>query len=341
MKMAAVILLFALGGANAGTPQPPAAESPMVEFLTRTVKLNPAQMAALEAGEVVTKQLPADEKADVAVFGAVRIAASPERYVERFLDIAAFRRSRTVTQIAKFQDPPNIRDVSGLTLDDDDFEAAKKCRPGKCDLKLARSAIERMHQGINWSAPDARSRAAAVLRQVMVDFVVTYRRGGAKELATYLDKEHPVDASREFGVLLDSARYLISYVPEFHRYISTYPDGKLEGVTDFFYWIKEIGGPKPTVSVFHVSLWRDPRGPILISSKQIYASHFVRVGLDLVALIPSTPGAADFYLLNLYRGRIDPPGGLIGSALIGKIRGSVENNLREELKSGKARTLAP
>lgn len=317
-----------------------AQDTPMVEFLKRTVQLDASQMAALEAGEVVTKQLPADEKADVAVFGAVRIAASPERYLERFRDIAAFRRSRTVTEVGKFGETPALSDVKGLTLDDEDFVAAKKCRPGKCDIKLARSAIERMHAGINWSAPDARARAAEVLRQVMVDFVVTYRRGGAKELATYLDKEHPVDASKEFGVLLDSARYLINYVPEFHRYISTYPAGKLEGVEDFFYWVKESGGPKPTVSVFHVSVWRDPRGPILISSKQIYASHFVRVGLDLVALVPSSPGAADFYLLNLYRGRIDPPGGLIGSALIGKIRGSVLNNLREELRSGKARTLA-
>jgi len=341
MRTGALTLLLTFCAANALALQKPGAESPMVEFLTRTVKLNPSQMAALEAVEVVTKQLPADEKADVAVFGAVRIAAAPERYVERFKDIASFRHSRTVTEIGRFGDTPDIRDVSSLTLEDEDFEAAKKCRPGKCDLKLARSAIERMHAGINWNAPDARSRAAAVLREVMVDFVVTYRHGGARELATYLDKEHPIDASREFGVLLDSARYLISYVPEFHRYISTYPVGKLEGVEDFFYWIKERGGPKPTVSVYHVSIWRDPRGPVLISSKQIYASHFVRVGLDLVALIPSSPGANDFFLLNLYRSRIDPPGGLIGSALIGKIRGSVENNLREELKSAKARTLAP
>lgn len=340
MKTGILTLLLVVAGTGIPSPPQQASDAPMVEFLKRTVELNASQMAALEAGEVVTKQLPADEKADVAVFGAVRIAASPESYVERFRDIAALRRSGTATEVGKFADAPDIRDLSGLTLDDEDFAAARKCRPGKCDIKLARTAIERMHAGINWSAPDARSRAAAVLRQVLVDFVVTYRRGGAKELATYLDKEHPVDASKEFGVLLDSTRYLISYVPEFHRYISNYPAGKLEGVEDFFYWIKETGGPKPTVSVFHVSIWRDPRGPILISSKQIYASHFVRVGLGLVALIPSSPGAKDFYLLNLYRGRIDPPGGLIGSALIGKIRGSVLNNLREELKSGKARTLA-
>ena len=46
-------------------------------------------------------------------------------------------------------------------------------------------------------------------------------------------------------------------------------------------------------------------------------------------------------LLDLYRARIDPPGGLIGAAIIGKIRGSAENSLRESLKAAKARTLSP
>ena len=103
--------------------------------------------------------------------------------------------------------------------------------------------------------------------------------------------------------------------------------------------MKERGGPKPTVSVHHVSLWRDPRGPLFISSKQIYASHFVRVGLDLVAVVPSREIGGDFYLLDLYRARIDPPGGLIGSMITGKIRGSAENTLRDSLTAARARTL--
>jgi hypothetical protein len=122
--------------------------------------------------------------------------------------------------------------------------------------------------------------------------------------------------------------------------VNSYPNGTLLGVEDFFYWAKDRGGPKPTVSVYHVSLWRDPRGPVFASSKQIYSSHFVRVGLDLVALVPAKSPAPGFYLLDLYRARIDPPGGLIGSAIIGKIRGSVENSLRESLKSAVARTLS-
>ncbi|MBX7187875.1 MAG: hypothetical protein K1Y01_22220 [Vicinamibacteria bacterium] len=39
--------------------------------------------------------------------------------------------------------------------------------------------------------------------------------------------------------------------------------------------------------------------------------------------------------------RIEAPGGLIGAAIIGKIRGSAENGLKERLKAAKARTLSP
>lgn len=337
MRVRALTLAGALGAALTASAQ----ESLLTDFLRKTVLLSDAQMAALDASQVVTRQLTADEKPDVAVFGAVRIAAPVEAYVTRFRDIAAFRRSPLVSEVGRFGDIPEVKDVATLTLEDEDFAAARSCRPGKCDLKLARSAIERMHAQINWSASDARERATAVLRQVMVDYVIAYRRNGAEELATYLDKERPVDASNEFKTLLENTRYLVTYAPEFHRYLASYPRGSLPGVEDFFYWVKELGGPKPTVSVYHVSLWRDPRGPVFISSRQIYASHFVRVGLDLMALVPAREPQQGFYLLDLYRARIDPPGGLIGAAIIGKIRGSAENTLRESLRAAKARTLSP
>lgn len=337
MRAGRLTLAWAMGAAIAATAQ----ESPLNVFLRKTVLLTDAQMAALDAGEVVTKQLSADEKADVAAFGAVRIDAPTETWITRFRDIAAFRRSPSVAEIGRFGDTPDVRDVAGLTLDDEDFAAARSCRPGKCDLKLARTAIERMHAQINWSAPDARARATSVLRQVMVDFVTAYRRSGAAELATYFDKEHPIDAASEFKTLLENARHILAFAPEFHAYVASYPGGSLSGVEDFFYWVKEKGGPKPVVSVYHVSIWRDPRGPVFVSSKQIYSSHFVRVGLDLKALVPAKEPSSGFYLLDLYRARIDPPGGLIGAAIIGKIRGSAENGLKESLKAAKARTLSP
>lgn len=318
-----------------------AAERPTEAFFRKTIGLTEAQVAAIMRGEVVTKQVATPEKADVAVFGAVRIPADPETFLTRFRDIVAFKRTPSVLEIGRFSDPPAIQDVAQLTMDDGDYQAARECRPGDCDLKLAQSAIDRLHAEVRWTAGDARARTTSVMRQMLVDFVAAYRRGGTHELATYHDKEKPVDASAEFKRLLDASPYLVEYAPEFHSYVGSYPRESLPGVVDFFYWVKDKNAPKATVSVFHTSLWKDPGGVAFIASKQIYASHYVRVGLDLMALVPATDGRKGFYLVDLFRSRIDPPGGMIGGVLIGKIRGGIEGSISEGLKAARARTLAP
>src|SRR5258705_10485685 len=47
--------------------------SRVVTFMRQAVGLTDAQIASVEAGEVVTKQLPAADKAEIAAFGAVRV----------------------------------------------------------------------------------------------------------------------------------------------------------------------------------------------------------------------------------------------------------------------------
>ena len=331
------LLALALLGAAA----PPSAETPAEAFFRKTIGLTDAQIAAVDRGDVITKQLATTEKADVAVFGAVRIPADPDAYMKQFRDIVAFRRTPSVIEIGRFSDPPNIKDVAGLSMDEGDFAAARQCKASDCDLKLARSAIDRMHAEIDWSAKDSKSRTTEVMRQMLVDFVATYRKGGRAELATYNDKDKPVDAALEFKRLLEASPYLIDHAPEFHAYVGAYPQASLAGVEDFFYWVKDKNAPKPTVSVFHVSMWKDPRGPVFIASKQIYASHYIRVGLDLTALIPTREGPKGFYLADLFRSRIDPPGGMIGGVVVSKIRGGIEGSIGDSLKAARAKTLAP
>lgn len=91
--------------------------------------------------------------------------------------------------------------------------------------------------------------------------------------------------------------------------------------------------------MFHLTLWKDPSDPkrVLIASKQIYASHYIRVGLDLTALVDAPAGQPGFYLMDLFRGRIDPPGGMLAGVILGKIRGSIESSLGESLATAKAK----
>lgn len=314
-----------------------ATQTPLDLFLKNTIQLAEAPTAALARGEVVTKQMPTAEKADVAVFGGVRVTTTADAFTAKARDVVAFRRSPSTIEIGAFSSTPAVADLAGLTLDDADFEAAKACQPGGCDLKLAKSAIDRLHAEINWQAPDARKKATAVLHQMLVDYVTDYKRRGAAHLPTFRDKDKPVDGPTELRLLLDNSKYLIDYVPEFYDYVVSFPQKQLAGIEDIFYWVKDKNWPKPTISVYHVSLWRSPKGTVFVTQKQIYATHFVRTGLSVTALVAPQDGGTQSTLMELYRARIDPPGGIVGSALMGKIRGSVETGMKASLALAKSR----
>jgi hypothetical protein len=154
-------------------------------------------------------------------------------------------------------------------------------------------------------------------------------------MATYVDKDRPLEAPAEFRKLLAASPYLVEYVPALHRYVEAFPAASLDGAEDLFYWTKDTFAPKPTISVHHVTIWTDaPRGIAVVASKQIYASHYFQAGFDLLAAV-AAPGGG-FYLMDLYRARIDPPTGMLAGVVLGKIRGGVEQGVAEGLRAAQA-----
>jgi hypothetical protein len=75
----------------------------------------------------VSRTLETNHAREVATLGIIRIATTPEKYVERLADIATFKRTDDVLQIGTFSDPPQIDDVAG------------RLRKGTCDA--SRSAV--------------------------------------------------------------------------------------------------------------------------------------------------------------------------------------------------------
>lgn len=319
-------------------PSVDAQSSPVHAFLAKAIGLSPAQIAAIERGEVVTRQLASGDKPEMAAFGAVVVQADRETFLVRFRSLIDSRRVPSVLEIGRLSIPPRVSDLAGLTAEEGDLDALRKCRPGSCDVKLARSAMERLGREMNWSAPDAKERATTLLRQMLVDYASAYMKGGTPEMATYQDKEKALDTPTEFRKVLAASPYLFEYAPAFHRYVEEYPRGRLEGAEDLFYWAKDKFGPKPTVALYHVTLWRGADRAV-IASKQIYASHYFQAGLDLTALV-DVPGKPAFYLMDLYRARVDPPTGLLSGVLLGKIRGGIEQGVAESLKTSKAKAEA-
>src|SRR5437763_1561623 len=146
-------------------------------LLGRYFKFTSSDVGDLERGRVVKRTLDASAPGEIAVVGAARITASADTFVARIRNIEEFKRGPDVIQIGRFSDPPRVDDLNGLTIDHDDLDLLN-CRVGSCDIRLPAEAISRFQREIDWTAPDADSRAAVLFRQLLFEHVRAYISGG-------------------------------------------------------------------------------------------------------------------------------------------------------------------
>lgn len=332
-SLAAVILVFS----GAGVPS--AEEAPPRPFLRKVIGLTDAQLAAIDKGEVVTKQLPSPDKPEIATFGVVRITGTTATLRQKLRDFGSFRKVPQIPEIGHFSEPARVADLNGLTWPPEDLDALRRCRAGKCDVKLGTASLERMRKEIDWNAPDASAKLTALIKDQMVDYVAAYRQGGTDTMAATVDKTQPRVLADEFRTLLRHSPYLPEYVPAFHQYLEAYPKGALADTTDTLFWTRDEFGLKPVVSIYHATVHeadREGHKGLLVAIKMLYASHFFNAGLEIMAAAPTQDGSG-FYLLDLYRTRIDPPTGMLSGMLMGKVRSGVEKGVAMNLKTAKAR----
>jgi hypothetical protein len=315
----------------------PAQEAPPRPFLRKVIQLDDAQLAAVEKGEVVTKLLPTTDKTEIAAFGVVKTAGTVDQLVKLARDVKKFRQVPQIPEMGYFSTPAKIEDLKGLNHPPDDIAALKRCKPGSCDVKLGTKGLE-MVSKINWSAPDAEKQAVAIFNQAVVDYVTAYQQGGTEAMGNVLDKKQEKSRAQEYRTLLANSPYLADYVKEFNDYLVAWPKGKLAGADDVLYWAKDTFGLKPVVSSYHATFYKSPRGA-LISSKLLAATHFFNASLELMAGVP-TPDGKGLYLLSLFRTRLDPPTGMLGGVLMGRVRDGIETGVKENLKTARERLAA-
>jgi hypothetical protein len=328
-----------------GRAQAQTAEAPPFPFLRKAVQLTNDQIESMDKGEVVTKQLKTDDKAEVAAFGVVKVKGTREALLQKLRDVENFRKTPQVPEIAKFAAAPGLEDIAGLTFDDPDLEALKSCKPGDCNVKIGAAGLDRLRKDVDWSAPEAKARATTLLKDLLLSYVKGYLLGGTDAMGLIVDKKSPKALSAEFRTLLKDSPYLPEYLPTFNEYLSAYPKGSLSGAEDFLFWSKDTYGLKPVVSIYHVTLYprSAPVPGLLVAFKTLYSSHYFNAGLEVMVALdtPEAKTSPGIYLLDLYRARIDPPTGMLSGVLLGKVRSGVEQGVAGNLKHAKARVEGP
>jgi hypothetical protein len=307
------------------------------KFLAQTTRLTKAEIDSVHNGKAVAKALDTSIPDEVFVTGIVYVEAAPESYLKFASDIDALRKLPGYLAVQRFSNPPKLSDLSEFTIDSADLKDLKNCKPGDCEVQLPSEAMAQFQKSVNWSAPDAANQANRLARQMTLDALLAYEKGGNAALGAYRDKDHPTRIDETFRSLLARLTDLPVYLPELHRILQDYPAVELKNSTSEFYWEKVDFGLKPTLRMVQQIIYRGgtPSDPTYgIALKQLYASHYFQGALDLtVCLRDSTrPNQKGFYLLTVkgsrQAGLTGLKGSIVRSTAVSKTRSSLENTLK-------------
>jgi hypothetical protein len=305
-------------------------------FFKQYIGLQDDQIADIQHGKAVTKVLSTKTPAEVAVFGAVYIHASVEDYLKAAQNVNRLRGSPNYLGVQMFSTPPQLSDLKGFVLEEEDIKDLKNCKPGNCELQLPAESMEDFKKQVNWSAPDVPEQVNGLAQKMALDALVRYQKEGNSALGSYYDKEHPVHVIEQFESLLHGAPSLARYLPDLERYLLDYPRTQLPNAETSFYWERVKFGLKPTLRMNQMVIYRGsgPSGPIdSVAIKQLYASHYFQTALDLsvCATDTSRPDAKGFYLITVkgsrQAGLTGPKGAIIRKHAVSKSRSSLESSL--------------
>jgi hypothetical protein len=316
---------------SAGGSELPAKLSGLV-----TATLTAGEVAILKTGQPVSKLVSSTADSEVGVFGVTWIDADVEAYVRAITDIEEFEKGGSFQVTKRISDPPVAEDFAALKLSDEDVADLKKCRVEDCQLKLGADAISRVRTEIRGSKHKATKDAQALFRQLALEYVADYQRGGNEELEVYRDKHRPISVAKEFAAIVDEMSQFLRDDAVLRRYLLEYPKAQLSNGTSFFYWQQVDFGLKPTMRINHVAISQSG-DTTLVASKLLYANHYFHTALELQALIPDESRGPGFWLVTIKRMRADGINGSTGNIVRGKIEKEAVSGLTQALRATKSK----
>ena len=310
-------------------------------FLRTYAGFTSQDLARVAAGTAVARSLTA-EPDEVAVAGAVFMAVPRQTWVERFRDIESFKRNPAVLAIGRFASPPSASDMRSLSLEEDDVDALRKCRPGDCGMRMDQAAMARI-QSVGLQGAGAEERATNAVREVLSGYAADYLRRGDAALMEYNDRQRPRRIAAELGMIVKRSPYFEAELSGMRGDVAGFAGIAGSANEHLVYWSVEKIASTPTISLTHAIIAAPTSGVTGIATRQIYGSHFFHASLGLTILAdtagPTAPGVTVIYI---NRTRVDAFTGLLGpvkrAAVRSRARSGTERllrDLRTRLERGK------
>jgi hypothetical protein len=303
------------------------------KFFREYVGLADDQIQSIRRGKAIAKVLDSRTPDEVFVFGAIYIDASPESYL-KLAAVDALRKLPNFLAIQRFSEPPQLSDLDGFTLEEEDVKQLRNCKPGHCEIQLPAESMEEFQREVDWSGSDVTGQVNRAAQRMALESLARYQQQGNAALGTYRDKNHPVEVAETFQFLLSRSKALPVYLPDLDRYLLDYPGAKSRSIDSEFYWEKVNFGLKPTLRIVQAIVYRGTHSnepAYAVAVKQLYSSHYFQSALDLTVCVKDPARPRGFYLITLkgskQAGLTGLKGGIVRKVAVGKTTSSLERTL--------------
>ena len=335
LRVLTLVAAVCAGAMAAGPARVPPADGGLDAVLRGRFGMSTSQIATVRQGRPVAVALPGSVDREIQVGGAVHVSAPADRLAALLQDVERLERGGGFLATRRISDPPRLEDFRELQLPAEDIAALRKCRPGRCDVKLGQGAFDRLAR-IDWTAGDVANRVNDLARSTALDYINAYRQGGNGELAIYVDSSRPSWIATEFAGLVAGARLWPELLRPLDAHLLGYPAvPPPPGGSDFFYWGSADFGLKPVIRLNHVVVC--PTGQAdglrcVVAVKQLYASHYFHTALELRAVVADAgPNGGGSTLVVLNMARSDGLTGMFGGLVKSKARSGSRQGLERAL----------
>lgn len=166
-------------------------------FFRPSIAVSADDHRELDRGEAIARVLGGTER-QVGVFAAVQVSIDGDRLVAWTRDIVKLKRSPYVLAFGRFSDPPRIEDLEGLTLDDEDLSAIRRCRRGDCGVKLTGTEIDALRHTLAGAGDAWKPVLQDAFRRIVLQRVESYLSNGLGRCRRLRIRMAPCRSTRGF-----------------------------------------------------------------------------------------------------------------------------------------------
>jgi hypothetical protein len=308
-------LLLALAVGVLGTPFRAAAELPDTATLLGDLGLSPAEIAQVEAGQLVRHTVRAASDRELTTAMAFQVSVPPGRLIESARESLLYQVNPDMIAWGTLEGPAKAADFAKLELKPEQVKAYLAAKPGG-DLNLSQEEIATFEK----LGADASAKVVTdAVRTALAARVEAYRTRGLDGIAPYARDGHDRSPAEEFRIATKAGKLMAKYAPEAHALLLSYPKGKPPGTEEVFRWSQIEAHGVPTISLDQLLLIPDGDAWILVK-RQFYVSTGYNTEQSTAAFLPSKAGTVMVYATRTSTDQVTGFGGSakrsIGSRLL-------------------------